>query len=202
MRRVVIGTGNAGKAREMEGPLRALGYEAVPLSALEAPPDAPEETGATFEDNARLKALHYARATGEWTLADDSGLEVEALDGRPGVYSARFAGPDATDAANNGRLLRELEGVPPGRRAARYVAVLVLTSPERVLATARGTCRGEILEAPRGGGGFGYDPLFFVPEEGGTFAELPRAVKARLSHRAEALRNLSREIAGMPHRHE
>lgn len=146
----------------------------------------------TFEENARLKAEHYSRlAPGEIVLADDSGLEVCALDGAPAVNSARYAalaGENASDAANNARLLRELDGVPEERRTARFVCVIAAARDGRTLATFRGEAQGTILRAPRGSGGFGYDPLFFFPALQKTFAELPTEEKAAVSHRGAAFR--------------
>jgi len=163
--------------------------------------DEPDETGRTFEANARLTARFYARRSGLPTLADDSGIEVEALDGGPGVRTRRYAGPDATDAANNEKLLHELAGLPPERRGARYVCVLALALPETQgprggLATVarRGTCRGRIATAPKGTGGFGYDPIFepwSEPPGGETLGQWPAAAKNAISHRARAARGMA-----------
>ena len=146
-----------------------------------------EETGVTFEENAVLKAEAYALATGEMALADDSGLEVAYLGGRPGVYSARFAGEGATDEENNALLLKLLEGVPPEERNARFVCVIALALPDGKTYTVEGSCPGRITEAPRGEKGFGYDPFFFCPEENKTFAEMDLETKGRISHRGKAL---------------
>jgi len=194
-RRVLIGSGNAHKIRELKTLLERIGIEAVTLDELAEPPPEPEETADTFEGNARAKALEYARATGLWTLADDSGLEVEALGGRPGVRSARYSGPEASDGSNNAKLQAEMANVPDDQRAARYVAVVALASPERILALARGECAGTILREPRGDAGFGYDPLFLVPDRERTFAELGHEVKSRISHRAQALERLEAELS-------
>jgi len=189
VRRIVIGSGNRHKVEEIRRILSGLPVEWSDRIGRTDVPE-PEETGTTFEENARLKAAAYARATGEWVLADDSGLEVDALAGRPGVLSARYAGPEQDAGRNIGRLLGELDRVPDDRRAARFVCVAVVHDGIRVLAEARGTCEGTIVRAPRGSGGFGYDPVFLVPDLGRTFAELSAAEKDRRSHRARALTDL------------
>ena len=147
-----------------------------------------EETGTTFQENAILKARHYCQFTGEYCLADDSGLEVDALDGEPGVYSARYAGLDATDAANNEKLLTVLKEVPPSGRTARFRSVLVLAGPDGSLLLVDGVCEGVILDEARGTGGFGYDPLFYMPSQGKTLAEMTIEEKNRISHRGNALK--------------
>ena len=184
--RLVVATGNAGKLRELRTLAAALATEIVPQSELGVA--AVEETESSFVGNALLKARHAARVTGAAALADDSGLEVDALGGAPGVYSARYAGAGACDADNNAKLLAALAGVPPPRRA-RYVAVLVLvTGPEDPAPlVAEGRWQGRIATAPRGAGGFGYDPLFEPGDGGRTAAELAPDEKNRLSHRAQAL---------------
>jgi XTP/dITP diphosphohydrolase len=190
MPRLVIGSRNKKKLVELQD---LLGDLPIELSDLSPWPDLPdvEETGETFEANARLKATAYAKATGEWVLAEDSGLVVPALKGRPGVYSARFAGTHGDDAANNQKLLAELGPLPDDRRAAYYVCVAALTSPDgEVKAVAEGRCNGLIIKERRGGGGFGYDPLFLVPEFHQTFGELSLRVKQALSHRAKAITQL------------
>ncbi|HEY8552182.1 MAG TPA: XTP/dITP diphosphatase [Thermaerobacter sp.] len=189
--RLVLATRNRGKVRELEALLKEAGLS-LAVATLDAFPAVvlPEETGATFLENARLKAVAVARQTSLPALADDSGLCVDALGGRPGVHSARYAGPDATDAANNARLLAELEGVPADRRTARFRAVVVLALPDGRWTWAEGEARGRILEAPRGDGGFGYDPLFLSDELGVTFAEAGIEAKNRVSHRSRALRAL------------
>lgn len=191
---ILIATTNQGKLREFYTMLAGLPVE---LTALRDYPGLPEplEDADTFEGNARLKALHYARATGSWTLADDSGLQVDALGGEPGVRSARYAargdeiGPGrCDDAANNARLIEKLAGVPPEKRTARFRCAIALASPDRVLETATGVVEGVIIDDPRGANGFGYDPHFFVPELKMTTAEMPLAQKNRISHRGRALR--------------
>ena len=171
----------------MKAILSPLGFD---LRSVAEYPGIPEivETGTTFEANARLKALAVAKAAGAWALADDSGIEVDALGGRPGVYSARYAGEPPDDAANNRKLIAELRGVPPGRRTARYRAVIAVADPKRVLCVAEGACEGRIQDEPRGTGGFGYDPHFLLPDRGLTMAELPAEEKNRISHRGVAIR--------------
>ena len=161
----------------------------------------PVEDGLTFAANAAIKARYYSRKSGLWTLADDSGLEVDALEGAPGVLSARYAGTSAgsprgeTDQANNQRLISALQGVPLDKRTARFRCVLMLADGDQILATAEGSIEGLIIDEPRGSNGFGYDPHFFLPDLGKTTAELPAAHKNRISHRGQALRRF-REILG------
>jgi XTP/dITP diphosphohydrolase len=183
---ILIATKNHGKLREVRSILAGL---PLAFATLDQFPDLPEpvEDADTFEGNAERKALHYARLTGLWTLADDSGLEVDALGGAPGVYSARYAGRQGDDAANNAKLIRELSKVPDEKRTARFRCAVVLASPAGVLATGCGTFEGEIVDQPKGNNGFGYDPHFFVPKLGMTAAELPPEQKNRVSHRARAL---------------
>lgn len=187
---LVLASRNVKKARELAAQLQPLGIALLDLSQF---PEAPvvDETGTTFAENAELKAVETARALGQWTLADDSGIEIDALGGAPGVYSARFAGPDATDELNNQKMLAELHGLPPERRGARYVCHLVVADPQgQVRAHVHGQCRGQILEDYRGSQGFGYDPLFLIPEYHRTFGQLSLAVKTCLSHRARAFEKL------------
>lgn len=186
MREVVLASRNPGKLAELQGLIAPLGWA---LRAVAEFTDAvAAEPAPTFVENALLKARHAAQLANRPALADDSGIEVAALGGAPGVHSARFAGPRASDADNNLRLLAELGERPAAERAARYVCVLayVRHAADPVPVLAQGTWRGRILEAPRGGGGFGYDPLFWVESHGCTAAELPAALKNRLSHRARA----------------
>jgi XTP/dITP diphosphohydrolase len=193
--KVVVATRNKGKLRELVPLLAHLELELRTID--EVAPDAElREDGVTFVENALAKARQAARATGLPAIADDSGLEVDALDGAPGVYSARYAGPAADDESNNSKVLEALRGVPPDRRTARFRCVAVFVDPARALEIVRhGACEGEILEAPRGQDGFGYDPLFFVPTIGRTMAELPLEEKNRLSHRATAFRALGDALA-------
>ena len=184
-REIVIASKNRGKIRE----IRQI-YADLPVTIVELP-DLPEvvEDGASFSENARKKAVEIARHTGKWALADDSGLEVDALGGAPGIHSARWSG--GGDEANNDKLLAELRDVPAPARTARYRAVVVIASPEgRVVAEADGACEGLIGFERKGAGGFGYDPYFVVPEHGRTMAELPPETKNAISHRGQALRRL------------
>jgi len=185
---VYCATGNPGKLHEFRlAASQHDGLQVETLPGLNA--IAPcEETGATFEANAILKAEYYGAHVNGLLFADDSGLEVDALDGAPGVYSARFAGPDATDATNNQLLLEKLRGL--GRRSARFVCVIALVDRGRLLQTFRGTVEGQILEGPRGPNGFGYDPLFYYPPFGCSFGEVAPERKLTVSHRGAALRAL------------
>ncbi|WP_018175886.1 MULTISPECIES: RdgB/HAM1 family non-canonical purine NTP pyrophosphatase [unclassified Thioalkalivibrio] len=189
-RRVVLATGNPGKLREIRALLEPLGLAIEPQSEHGVPEA--EETGLTFVENAILKARNAARHTGLPAIADDSGLEVEALRGQPGIYSSRYAGTDADDAANNARLMEALQGVPPEQRGARFRAVVVYLehAEDPAPLIVEGVWPGRIAEQASGAEGFGYDPLFFVPEEGCTSAELDPATKNRLSHRGQALQQL------------
>ena len=187
--RIVMATGNPGKIQEIARLLEGLGVEIVPQAELGVG-DA-EETGSTFAENSLIKARHAAEATGLPAIADDSGLSVDALGGAPGVFSARYAG-DAGDDANNDKLLDALEGVTD--RDAAFCCVATYFAPGEEPLVASGEWRGEILHARRGDGGFGYDPLFFVPECGCSSAELPPEEKNRRSHRGQALRKLVRLI--------
>lgn len=186
---LLVATGNLGKLKEIRRLLEGSGVEVVGLDRY---PDAPEvvEDGATFEANARKKALEMARYSGSLTLADDSGLVVAALAGAPGVHSARYAGEQGNDAANNAKLLDELAKVADSDRQAAFNCVMALATPEGDCQTFTGAVAGVILRAVRGEGGFGYDPLFLVPEYGKTMAELPLDIKNRISHRGNALRQL------------
>ena len=186
---IVIATGNRKKFRELRALLRLSDIRWRSLAEFPRLPPV-RETGRSFEANAVKKATAAARATSLPAVADDSGLEVDALGGAPGVRSARFAGRHGDDRANNRKLLRLLDGLPPRRRGARYRCVLALAGPSRLLAVARGTWAGRIAERPRGRGGFGYDPVFLVPRFGKTVGALPAAAKRRLSHRAIAARRL------------
>lgn len=187
MSRLVLGTRNRKKCAELADLLKDLPLEVVDLTGY---PEAPEieETGTTFEENARLKAVGLAKFLNQWVLAEDSGLVVPGLNGRPGVYSARYAGKHGDDEANNQRLLAELAPLPDDRRAAYYVCVAALANPEsEVVAITEGRCNGIIVSERRGSGGFGYDPLFMVPEYHKTFGELSLRVKQALSHRGKAI---------------
>lgn len=182
MRKLIVATGNPGKVREMKAYLADLDWE------LDLKPDTLEieETGATFLDNARLKASQVAQALGEWAIADDSGLAVDALGGAPGLYSARYGN---TNEERIQRLLTALEGT--SNRAAQFVCAVAIARPDGSIALeSEGICRGQILDAPRGSSGFGYDPIFYVPEHGKTFAELPAETKYAISHRGRAFQAL------------
>jgi len=188
---LVLGTTNAGKLRELAALLEPLGVPCRSLAGLPAAVDV-DETGASFAENAALKASQQARALGAWVLAEDSGLCVDALDGAPGIYSARFAatlGCGSGDERNNAILLERLAAVPAADRAAHYACHAAIADPGgAIVAVSQGVCRGLIATAGQGGGGFGYDPLFIVPEYHRTFGELSPAVKAVVSHRARAMR--------------
>jgi XTP/dITP diphosphohydrolase len=192
MTSLLLGSNNKGKLAELRELLQPLSVHLVGLGDLPQRPSEAPETGTTFRDNAIQKARHYALATGMTVIADDSGLCVDALGGAPGVHSARYS-PEGDDQSNNARLLRALEGIPESQRQASYHAVIVVVSATEVLLEAEGCCRGLILTEPRGIGGFGYDPLFFVTELGKTFAEIPAAIKHRISHRGQALRQIINE---------
>lgn len=188
MTRVFAATGNAGKLREFR--MAAGGYPEIEIDLVPGFRDIEPciETGLTFEENAILKARHYGRHTPGLLFADDSGLEVDALGGAPGVFSARFAGSNATDAANNRLLLETLACVQP--RTARFVCAIALVEADRVLGVFHGAVEGLITDAPRGSHGFGYDPLFFFPPFGCTFGETSAERKLLVSHRGQALRAL------------
>ncbi len=194
MVQIVIATGNPGKRREYRALLADLPVVLVMPEELGLSVNV-EESGTTFEENAVLKALAYARAAGMPALADDSGLEVEALGGFPGVHSARWSGP--TDADRVNALLAKLEDVPWARRGARFVCVAALATPAGDVVTAAGTVEGRILFAPRGRGGFGYDPVFYVVEAGRSMAELAPDEKNRLSHRGRAARAVRPHIEAL-----
>jgi XTP/dITP diphosphohydrolase len=195
--KIVLASGNAGKLRELAAMLAPLGHELLLQSAfgIETPP----ETGATFVENALLKARYAAGNTSLPALADDSGIEVDALDGRPGVYSARYAGDGATDQQNLEKMLDELQGVPPAERTARYRCVIVLarSANDADPLIAQGTWEGRVLTAPRGSGGFGYDPIFQPEDLPVSAAELPAAEKNARSHRGQALRDLTEKLRGL-----
>lgn len=191
---IVLGTRNRKKGLELA---ELLGPRGVRFATLTDFPNAIDvvESGETFADNARLKAVEQARHLGHWVLGEDSGLSVDALDGRPGVYSARYAGENATDEQNNDKLLAELADVPLEKRTAFYTCHMTLADPQgNVVAEAEDYCRGRIRFERAGGGGFGYDPLFEIVEYHRTFGELSAAVKSCLSHRARALRRFAAEL--------
>jgi XTP/dITP diphosphohydrolase len=191
--KIYCATGNAGKLCEFRLAGELLGIDVEPLEGL-ASIQAPEEDGATFEENARLKAEYYSHFAPGALFADDSGLEVDALAGEPGVHSARYAGAGANDEANN-RLLLERLGDNPNRTG-RFVCVIALAEGGEVRRTFRGEVEGEILREPRGPGGFGYDPLFYYPPFGCSFGEVDGPKKFNVSHRGKALRELLKHLAG------
>jgi len=184
--RLVLATRNPGKIRELASLLAPLDIEVVSMAEYPCLPEIVED-GATFTENAVKKAKTVAAATGCLAMGDDSGLEVDYLGGAPGIFSARFAGEESNDRANNEKLLRLLKGVPREKRTARFCCVVAIAAPDGQVYTASGSCEGIIAFEPKGEGGFGYDPLFFVPQFGKTFAELEPAVKNSISHRARAL---------------
>jgi XTP/dITP diphosphohydrolase len=187
---LVVGTRNVKKRGELLDVLGDLGIELHDLTAYPQAPEV-EEDGVTFEENARKKATALAKALGMWVLGEDSGLVVPALDGRPGVYSARYAGKQGDDEANNNKLLSELAGLPPEKRTAYYVCTAALADPSgTVRASVEGRCHGLLISERRGTGGFGYDPLFLIPEYHQTFGELSARVKHALSHRGRAIAQL------------
>ena len=192
---LVLASGNPGKLRELSALLEGFGYNLLPQSDFGVPEVA--ETGTTFVENAIIKARHAAEFTGLPALADDSGIEVDALNGAPGVYSARFAGSNADDSANNQLLVEKLRDVPPAERGARYRAVIVFMrhagDPSPLI--CEGSWEGVIQLEPAGDGGFGYDPYFYLPELGCTSAQLSADDKNRLSHRGQALAELKKRLA-------
>ncbi len=186
---IVIATTNQGKLREVRAVLSGLPCQLASLADYPGLSEAVEDAD-TFAGNAALKATHYARFTGAWALADDSGLEVDALDGAPGVHSARYAGTDADDAANNTKLIAALANVPQPLRTARFRCAMALANADGVVATGCGVIEGFIVDEPRGDNGFGYDPYFLVPDVGKTSAELTPDHKNRISHRGRALADI------------
>ncbi len=196
-RRLVIGTTNAAKGRELRELLAPYSFDVQTLKDVGEPLDVVED-GDTFAANACKKAIEQARHLGAWVLADDSGLEVDALGGRPGIFSARYAGASATDADNNARLLEELGDLPLARRTARYYCHVAVADPQgEVRAESSGICCGRIVFEPVGFNGFGYDPLFEVVEYHKTFGELGGRVKAAISHRARALRAILPQLVAV-----
>ncbi len=191
---LLLGTNNRKKVIEMDAHLRPRGF------SLRTPADFPdafevEETGGTFLENARLKAVAQAKRRGMWAIGEDSGLCVPALDNSPGVISARFSGPGATDVSNNAKLLEQMRALPMGKRDAYYISTIVLSDPDGGIAIeTAGECWGRIRTEPRGAGGFGYDPLFEIREYHRTFAELGAHVKRAVSHRSRALRAFLRQL--------
>jgi XTP/dITP diphosphohydrolase len=198
-RRVVLASSNKGKVREINELLEGLHISVVPQNQLGVS-DA-EETGLTFVENAIIKARHAAQLTGLPAIADDSGLEVDALQGAPGIYSARYSGADATDADNLRLLLEKLQDVPEAQRSARFQCLMVYLrhAKDATPIICQGTWEGRILFEPVGDNGFGYDPVFYVPQESCSAAQLAAEVKNRLSHRGQALRRLLQALGAMTH---
>ena len=194
--RIVLASNNAGKVREINQLLASQHIRVAPQSEFGVPEAA--ETGLSFVENAILKARNAAQHSGLAAIADDSGIEVDALRGAPGIYSARFAGPGASDTANLEKLLEKLEGVPEGERGARFQCLMVYMrhaeDPTPII--CQGTWEGVIASSPAGDNGFGYDPVFWVPSQGCTAAQLPSEVKNRLSHRGQALQKLLQALTG------
>lgn len=194
IKKIVLASGNAGKVREINKLFAGTGIEVVPQSEFNVP-EVPE-TGTTFVENAIIKARHAAKLTGLPAISDDSGIEVDALNARPGVYSARYAGENASDVDNNNKMLEELRGVPEAQRTARYQCLIVFMRSETdpVPIITQGSWEGRILAAPQGDGGFGYDPIFYVPTHNCSGGQLALDVKNTLSHRAIALHAMLEEF--------
>ncbi|WP_404355710.1 XTP/dITP diphosphatase [Cytobacillus firmus] len=189
MQEVIIATKNAGKAREFERMFKPLGYQVKTLLDYPDFQDV-EETGSTFEENAILKAEAVSKAFGRMVIADDSGLIIDALGGKPGIYSARYAGEEKNDQKNMDKVLDELESIPDDKRQARFYCALAIAAPGKRTETVSGTCEGRILREKRGTYGFGYDPIFYSEEKGKAMAELMPEEKSEISHRANALQKL------------
>jgi XTP/dITP diphosphohydrolase len=193
--KIIAATRNRGKLEEIAQLLSCLPYDVISMTEAGVTDDI-DETGATFEENALIKARAVWKVTGETVLADDSGLEVDFLGGAPGVYSARYAGEGATDADRNRKLLAALAGVPADKRSARFVCAAALIFPDGRETVVRGTCEGYITDVPAGNNGFGYDPLFYVPEFGMTIAQMGAELKNSISHRGNALRKILEILEG------
>lgn len=192
-KQIVLATGNEGKIREF---VKMLDNPEIEIKGINSFPgyEAPDETGKTFAENALIKARYASSFTGLPAMADDSGLEVDALYGRPGIYSARFAGADADDEKNNRKLIRYIRNVPAEKRTCRYVCAAALVFPDGKEYTSRGTVEGLIVIDPRGTEGFGYDPYFYLPKLGKTFAEIAMEEKNRISHRGRALEGIRKYL--------
>ncbi len=193
MKELLIATQNKGKAKEFEAMFEPMGYKVLTLHDLEGAEDV-EETGSTFEENAILKAESLSAQFNKMALADDSGLMIDALDGRPGVYSARYAGEQKNDEANMDKVLNELSDVPDEKRTAQFHCVLAVARPGQETVTYRGQLEGVILKERQGENGFGYDPIFYVPAAGKTTAEMDPQEKNAISHRANALKELKKQL--------
>jgi XTP/dITP diphosphohydrolase len=190
---VIIATRNKGKIREIRGALKRLDLRIHALSNFSGVPEI-EEDGKSFTENALKKARFYSKYFGKLTIADDSGLEVDSLNGLPGIYSARYAGEGTSSQENNRKLLREMQGLPISKRGARFVCILAVASPDGKEITIEGSCKGRIGFEEKGRRGFGYDPLFILPTRGKTMAELSLEEKNKISHRGKALKKLKRLI--------
>ncbi|HEY9463690.1 MAG TPA: RdgB/HAM1 family non-canonical purine NTP pyrophosphatase [Vicinamibacterales bacterium] len=195
--RLLVATTNTGKLREIRSVLGEVPVELVTLRDLPTIEE-PEETGLTFEDNARLKALYYSERSGMTTVAEDSGLVIDGLDGEPGVRSARFLRPDASYTERFAEIFHRLSGPPEKNRAARFVCALAVADRGHVIYEARGTVEGEIAREPRGTAGFGYDPIFYYPPYGATLAEVGEDAKLAVAHRGQAFRALTSWISSLP----
>lgn len=193
MNEVLVATNNAGKVRDFKELFKPHGIQVLSLKDVDEPIDI-EETGTTFEENAILKAEGAAALLGKWVISDDSGLEIDALNGEPGVYSARYAGEPKDDEANIDKALKGLENVPEGARQARFRCVLAIAGPGLETRTFSGSCDGSILFERRGDNGFGYDPIFYVPSEDKSMSELTAEEKAAISHRGAAMRKFEQEL--------
>ncbi len=193
MRKLIVATKNKGKMKEIEEILTGLPYKVASMEDVGLSQDI-DEYGSTFEENALIKAREIAEITGEMVIADDSGLEVDFLNGAPGIYSARYAGEGASDSDRNNKLLNELKDVPFEKRTARFVCAIAVVFPEGESFTVRGTCEGYIEFEPRGNHGFGYDPLFFIQEYHKTVAEMSSEEKNQISHRGNALRQMLKKL--------
>lgn len=193
MKEVFIATNNSGKKRDFESLFKPLNIKVLSLNDIATPIEI-EETGTTFEENAILKAETVAKILGKFVIADDSGLEIDALNGDPGVYSARYAGPNCDDEANIDKVLAALSGTPMNERTARFRCVLALAGPGYETITFSGSCEGIVLEERKGRNGFGYDPIFYIPEKQQSMGELQPEEKSAISHRGAALVNLQEEM--------
>ncbi len=193
MKKLIVATRNKGKLKEIKEIMRDFPFEVISMEAVGLNDDI-EENGSTFEENAMIKAREVSGLTGEMVMADDSGLEVDYLNGAPGIYSARFAGPGASDKDKNMKLLGLLEGVPFEKRRARFVCAIAVVFPDGRSFVVRGVCEGIIGYEEKGENGFGYDPLFFVPEFNMTSAEMEPDEKHKISHRGKALRLMTEEL--------
>ena len=193
MRKLIVATKNSGKLKEIREILGSLPYEVISMEDAGITDDI-EETGSTFEENALIKAGEIHKKTGQMVMADDSGLEVDYLNGAPGIYSSRFAGEGATDEDKNNKLLELLKDVPVPNRTARFVCVIAVVFPDGTHFTVRGTCEGYIGHKPEGSNGFGYDPLFYIPRFNMTTAQMSSDKKHEISHRGKALRMMVEEL--------